>query len=124
MPCARDLALKVCGEPSIDHSWRIGDAASRAWVGGPDPDPAATWHRSTEPTWTGWAERMDLGLSDRVYVVTGASGGLGRACAEQLVSEGARLVLSGRDETALAKTAASLGGSERAIPVSGDITDP
>ncbi len=67
---------------------------------------------------------MDLGLSDRVYVVTGASGGLGRACAEQLVAEGARLVLSGRDETALAKTAAALGGSERAIPVSGDLTDP
>jgi len=67
---------------------------------------------------------MDLGLSDRVYVVTGASGGLGKACAEQLVSEGARLVLSGRDEMALAKTAAGLGGAERAIPVSGDLTDP
>jgi 3-oxoacyl-[acyl-carrier protein] reductase len=67
---------------------------------------------------------MDLGLSDRVYVVTGASGGLGGACAEQLVAEGARLVLSGRDETALAKTAALLGGPERAIPVAGDLTDP
>ncbi len=67
---------------------------------------------------------MDLGLSDRVYVVTGASGGLGRACAEQLVAEGSRLVLSGRDETALGKTAASLGGPERAIPVPGDLTDP
>ena len=67
---------------------------------------------------------MDLGLSDRVYVVTGASGGLGSACAEQLAAEGARLVLSGRDETALAKTAALLGGPERAIPVAGDLTDP
>ena len=56
---------------------------------------------------------MDLGLSDRVYVVTGASRGLGRACAEQLAAEGARLVLCGRDEEALSATAASLGGPER-----------
>ena len=27
---------------------------------------------------------MDLGLTDRVYVVAGAARGLGRACAEQL----------------------------------------
>lgn len=67
---------------------------------------------------------MDLGLSDRVYVVTGASRGLGRACAEQLAMEGARLVLSGRDEDALRSTAASLGGSERALAVSGDLSEP
>jgi 3-oxoacyl-[acyl-carrier protein] reductase len=67
---------------------------------------------------------MDLGLSDRVYVVTGASRGLGRACAEQLAAEGARLVLCGRDEESLSKTAASLGGSERAIAVSGDLGEP
>lgn len=67
---------------------------------------------------------MDLGLSDRVYVVTGASRGLGRACAEQLVAEGARLVLCGRDEDALAATAASLGGPERALAVPGDLSQP
>lgn len=67
---------------------------------------------------------MDLGLSDRVYVLAGASGGLGRACALQLVGEGARLVLGGRDETALAATAAQLGGPERALALSGDITEP
>lgn len=67
---------------------------------------------------------MDLGLSDRVYVVTGASRGLGRACAEQLAAEGARLVLCGRDDDALRATAASLGGPERAIAVSGDIAEP
>jgi 3-oxoacyl-[acyl-carrier protein] reductase len=66
---------------------------------------------------------MDLGLSDRVYVVTGASRGLGRACAEQLVAEGARLVLSGRDEDALRATSAALGGSERALPVAGDLSE-
>jgi 3-oxoacyl-[acyl-carrier protein] reductase len=67
---------------------------------------------------------MDLGLSDRVYVVTGASRGLGRACAELLVAEGARLVLCSRDDGELAKTAAALGGPEHAIAVSGDISQP
>ncbi|HYY09360.1 MAG TPA: SDR family oxidoreductase [Kineosporiaceae bacterium] len=66
---------------------------------------------------------MDLGLTDRVYVVTGAGDGLGQACAEQLAAEGARLVLAGPDEEALAKTAALLGGPERAIAVSGDLAD-
>jgi 3-oxoacyl-[acyl-carrier protein] reductase len=67
---------------------------------------------------------MDLGLSDRVYVVTGASRGLGRACAELLAAEGARLVLNGRDEAALVETAARLGGSERALAVPGDLGEP
>ena len=67
---------------------------------------------------------MDLGLIDRVYVVTDAGGGLGRACAEQLAAEGARLVLAGPDDEALAKVAAELGGPERAIGVSGDLSDP
>ncbi|MFN8077884.1 MAG: SDR family oxidoreductase [Kineosporiaceae bacterium] len=67
---------------------------------------------------------MDLGLSDRVYIVTGASRGLGRACAEQLASEGARLVLCGRDEDTLAATAAALGGPERALAVAGDLSQP
>ncbi len=66
---------------------------------------------------------MNLGLSDRVYVVTGASRGLGRACAELLAEEGARLVLCARDDDELRATAMSLGGSERAIAVSGDLSD-
>jgi 3-oxoacyl-[acyl-carrier protein] reductase len=67
---------------------------------------------------------MDLGLSDRVYVVTGASRGLGRACAELLVSEGARLVLCARDDEELSAVAAALGGPDHAIAVSGDIGQP
>jgi 3-oxoacyl-[acyl-carrier protein] reductase len=67
---------------------------------------------------------MDLGLSDRVYIVTGASQGLGRACAELLVAEGARLVLCARGEAELIATSEALGGPERALPVSGDISEP
>src|SRR2546426_1565589 len=40
-------------------------------------------------------------FAERVFLVTGASSGLGRACAQQLESEGARLVLAGRNGQAL-----------------------
>lgn len=44
---------------------------------------------------------MDLHLRDRVYLLTGASKGLGRATAQALVADGARVVVSGRDDAAL-----------------------
>jgi 3-oxoacyl-[acyl-carrier protein] reductase len=67
---------------------------------------------------------MDLGLQDRVYVVTGGSKGLGRAGAEALVADGARVVLSARDEKALTATAEALGGADHALALPGDMTDP
>src|SRR6266545_218186 len=39
---------------------------------------------------------MDLGLRDRVCVVTGSTGGIGLATARLLVQEGARVVTCGR----------------------------
>ncbi len=64
---------------------------------------------------------MDLGLRDRVYVVTGASRGLGLASARALVAEGARIVLCARDEAALVSVAHDLGGPDHAIAVPGNI---
>ncbi|GAA3848218.1 SDR family oxidoreductase [Streptomyces sedi] len=52
---------------------------------------------------------MDLGLTERVYVVTGGTRGLGRATAEALVAEGARVVVSSRGEEAVATAVAELG---------------
>jgi 3-oxoacyl-[acyl-carrier protein] reductase len=52
---------------------------------------------------------MDLQLKDRVYIVTGGSRGLGRATAAELVANGARVVLSGRDEKSLESAVNALG---------------
>ncbi|CAL9613761.1 3-oxoacyl-[acyl-carrier-protein] reductase FabG [Streptomyces sp. enrichment culture] len=65
---------------------------------------------------------MDLGLKDRVYVVTGATRGLGNATARALVADGAKVVVSGRDEKGVADAAASLGPG--AAGVAADNADP
>ncbi|MFH7335531.1 SDR family oxidoreductase [Streptomyces sp. KHY 26] len=52
---------------------------------------------------------MDLGLKDRVYIVTGATRGLGNAAARQLVADGAKVVITGRDKQRAEDAAAELG---------------
>jgi 3-oxoacyl-[acyl-carrier protein] reductase len=51
---------------------------------------------------------MDLGLSGKVALVAGASRGLGRAVAECLASEGARLALCARSPETLEATASDI----------------
>ncbi|WP_232680144.1 SDR family oxidoreductase [Nocardioides sp. R-C-SC26] len=58
---------------------------------------------------------MDLGLRDRVYIVTGGTRGLGRACADVLVSEGARVVVSGRNAASVDVACTELGEQARGI---------
>jgi 3-oxoacyl-[acyl-carrier protein] reductase len=65
---------------------------------------------------------MDLGLKERVYIVTGASRGLGRAVGEALVADGARVLLSSRDPDAVARTAAEMGRD--AAWIAADNADP
>jgi 3-oxoacyl-[acyl-carrier protein] reductase len=65
---------------------------------------------------------MDLGLADRVYILTGASRGLGFATAEALVADGAKVVLSARDTGRLDGAVAALGDS--AVGVAADLADP
>jgi 3-oxoacyl-[acyl-carrier protein] reductase len=64
---------------------------------------------------------MDLGLSDRVYLVSGGSKGLGFAGAAALVSDGARVVLSSRDADRVAAAADRLGGAGRAVGIAADL---
>ncbi|MCT2593768.1 SDR family oxidoreductase [Streptomyces sp. N2-109] len=65
---------------------------------------------------------MNLGLKDRVYVITGATRGLGFATAEQLVADGAKVVLTGRTEDAAQQAASRLGAN--AAGVAADNADP
>ncbi|MGY1501844.1 SDR family oxidoreductase [Streptomyces sp. QTS52] len=65
---------------------------------------------------------MDLGLKDRVYVVTGATRGLGNAAARELVADGAKVVITGRDEKTVAEAVAELGPG--AVGVAADNSDP
>ena len=51
---------------------------------------------------------MDLGLKGKVAVVYGASRGLGRAAAEALAGEGARVAIVARSEATLTEAAASI----------------
>jgi NAD(P)-dependent dehydrogenase (short-subunit alcohol dehydrogenase family) len=48
-------------------------------------------------------------LKDRNAIVTGAARGIGRACAERLLAEGARVILADIDDAAGIATAAALG---------------
>lgn len=64
---------------------------------------------------------MDLGLADRTYILTGASGGLGLATAQQLVADGANVVISSRSEESVGRATAGLG--TRAIGVAVDNAD-
>jgi 3-oxoacyl-[acyl-carrier protein] reductase len=58
---------------------------------------------------------MDLGLADRVYVVSGGSKGLGYATAECLVAEGAKVVVSARTAEAIDAAVTRLGPSARGV---------
>jgi 3-oxoacyl-[acyl-carrier protein] reductase len=64
---------------------------------------------------------MDLGLTDRVYIVTGGTRGLGRATADVLVAEGTRLVVSSRSPEALVDVAEAYG--EAVVTVVADNAD-
>ncbi|WP_326724010.1 MULTISPECIES: SDR family oxidoreductase [unclassified Streptomyces] len=65
---------------------------------------------------------MDLGLKDRVYVVTGATRGLGNAAARELVADGAKVIITGRDEKTVTEAATALGPN--AVGVAADNSDP
>lgn len=66
---------------------------------------------------------MELGLAGKVFVVTAASAGLGRATADQLVAEGAKVVLVARREEVLHRAVAEYG-ADRACYLAADLASP
>jgi 3-oxoacyl-[acyl-carrier protein] reductase len=68
---------------------------------------------------------MDLGIDGRAALVCGASRGLGRATAEALVAEGARVMLCARNEASLADVAGALTAQGGQVEtVAADISEP
>ena len=67
---------------------------------------------------------MDLGLTDKVAMVGGASRGLGFAVARALAAEGAHVVIASRDADALDRAAAAInaGTGGRALAVPADLS--
>jgi 3-oxoacyl-[acyl-carrier protein] reductase len=63
---------------------------------------------------------MDLRIKDQLFIVCGASSGFGRAIAQNLHQEGARLIINARNKRKLSELAAELG--ERVETLAGDIT--
>src|SRR4051812_24057946 len=68
---------------------------------------------------------MKLGLDGRVAIVSGGSRGIGRAIAEELVAEGASVVIAARTQSHLDETAAAINAQYpgKVEAVSADMSD-
>ena len=61
---------------------------------------------------------------DRVVVITGASTGIGRAVARQAVAAGANVTLVARSGDRLAELQSELGGPQRVLTATADVSQP
>ena len=67
---------------------------------------------------------MDLGLQEKVFLVTTATSGFGLATAGMLLAEGASVVISSPARHSVDKAAARLGQLDRAVGIAADSADP
>jgi NAD(P)-dependent dehydrogenase (short-subunit alcohol dehydrogenase family) len=67
---------------------------------------------------------LDLGLTGKLALVSGSTAGIGYAIAEQLIREGARVIVNGRTADAVAAAVSKLNGiaAGRALPFAADLS--
>lgn len=63
-------------------------------------------------------------LEDRIALVTGAGGGLGRAITQRYANEGAQVLVLDRDEESLNETVSLAQGSGQVVSAVGDVSKP
>lgn len=62
-------------------------------------------------------------LQDKVAIITGGSGGIGKETAERFLKEGASIVLVDIDQAGLDATSKALGGGERVLTAKADVSN-
>jgi 3-oxoacyl-[acyl-carrier protein] reductase len=69
---------------------------------------------------------MDLGLRDKVAIITGGSEGIGKAAAQRMAEEGARVVIVARRPDVLKAAAEEIQQATKStvLPVQGDVAEP
>ncbi|MBN1961110.1 MAG: SDR family NAD(P)-dependent oxidoreductase [Deltaproteobacteria bacterium] len=66
---------------------------------------------------------MDTTFTDRIILITGATSGIGAACAEAFAVINAKLILIGRRQHRLEELQNKLGGEKRVLTITLDISD-
>ena len=61
-----------------------------------------------------------MSLTNKVYIVTGGSSGIGKAIAIELIKEGATVIITGRNQEKLNKVALEINADPKHINVEND----
>ena len=61
-----------------------------------------------------------MSLTNKVYIVTGGSSGIGKAIASELIKEGAKVIITGRNQAKLNKVALEINADPKHVNVEND----